>query len=232
MYNFNTDNRKENQVEKLKNVPISVRPFDLENPSADDVDFVEIAHVLAHTCCYGGRTRDFYSYAERCVRLAGHVSFLAREPQAKFYALLHHAHVAYLGDITSAPLSVIPREIKAHVRNVDNAIYAAAGIEPPHKRTVPLSYEWEHARLLATERRDLLNEVPPPWGSAKKPDPDCRQISTWGSDYAKWRWLSELWGAFDNIRRAAPDEVQDYVLSHPNWAYWYGFPREKDERKV
>lgn len=66
-------------------------------PKYESIDFVDVARKLSRLCCYGGKTRKFYSEAERSVRIASLM------PQYKIYGLLHAVPKAFLGNDDRAP---------------------------------------------------------------------------------------------------------------------------------
>jgi 5'-deoxynucleotidase YfbR-like HD superfamily hydrolase len=123
------------------------RPFD---PRPADVQLLDIAAGLAHTCRFGGHCREFYSVAQHSL----HVSREFDAPRLQLLALLHDAGEAYLGDI--------PRPVKAELERmadveatIRGAVWTALGVDPPERD------EWERVmtaddRLLAYEADRLL----------------------------------------------------------------------------
>ena len=45
-------------------------PGDPAKLTVEGVDFEALAHVLANTCCWGGRSRRFYSLAQHAVTVS------------------------------------------------------------------------------------------------------------------------------------------------------------------
>lgn len=119
----------------------SGRAFDLIDPAPGDVDFREIADVL-------GNINRFCGHTDRPVSVALHtltvMDIAGREsPLAMAWALLHDAHEAYIGDITTPvskairyhaptdgdPLPFCAAEgIRQLKHRVDYAIIAASGL--------------------------------------------------------------------------------------------------------
>jgi hypothetical protein len=119
------------------------RPFD---PRPADVELLDIAAGLAHTCRFGGHCRRFYSVAQHSL----HVSHEFNGPRLQLLALLHDAGEAYVGDI--------PRPVKAELDGVESvegaireAIWAALGVDPP------TAEEWR--RVMAADDRLLAYEA-------------------------------------------------------------------------
>ena len=78
-------------------------PGDPEQLDASDVDFEAVAHVLANTCRWGGRTRRFLSLAQHALTMSEEVEALdgiAGEDRRALalHALLMPAPAAWLGD--------------------------------------------------------------------------------------------------------------------------------------
>lgn len=76
----------------------SGKPIDLLNPNQDNILIEDIAHALSKICRYTGHTTgaDIYSVAQHSCIVAGML------PQhLKFQGLMHDAHEAYIGDIST-----------------------------------------------------------------------------------------------------------------------------------
>lgn len=83
--------------------------LDLNNPTAEMIDPIDIAHALSQICRFGGHTLDFYSVAEHCILVAA----LAPK-ELKLEALMHDAAEAYIGDVIK-PLKNILGETYARI---------------------------------------------------------------------------------------------------------------------
>ncbi|SUX28612.1 phosphohydrolase [Chromobacterium vaccinii] len=124
---------------------VSGRYLNVLDPQPDDIDIADIAHHLAHVCRFGGACRQFYSEAEHAVRMADMLP-----PRLKLAGLLYGAAKAYAGEVVrpdvqdSPPLqhrltAAVEARFGLHLSGDDRAELAMAD-----------------ARLLATERRDLM----------------------------------------------------------------------------
>ena len=137
-------------------------PGDPAGLTAADIDIEALAHVLANTCRFGGRTRRFYAVAQRAVAASEEIEALeGLRPEERrrlaLHALLADARIAWLGD----PRSGTPVSARAADRArrdgaaIDRAVREAAGLDN--------ELSAEHADLLrfvarmtdAAERRDL-----------------------------------------------------------------------------
>lgn len=151
-------------------------PFEWE----PDVD--EIAHALSQTNRFTGHTTVPYSVAEHSVRVA---SLLPDELQLA--GLLHDASEAYLGDMAS-PLKYHPffgeayrSAERALMRRVDETF----GVRTDHELV-------HHAdrRMLATEKRDLLPDVPGEWLILRGVRPLTSRIEPWTAGRARAAFLN------------------------------------------
>lgn len=141
------------------------RAFDLLEPTADMVDFVEIAETLSTVNRYAGA-------AEKPVSVALHtlIAFDAAAPAARPHLLLHDLHEAFIGELIQplkiAMVSLIGAPFSAALADltdgIDRAIYQAAGLRLPN---AAMCAEIKRADLVAlmTERRDFLAKPQKPW---------------------------------------------------------------------
>ena len=116
-------------------------PGDPATMGPGDVDFEGLAHVLANTCCWGGRSRRFYSVAQHGVNVSAAVDRLGRMDEAErrvlgLHALLADAPLAWTGFCFpqggprpggSAKAEEQVRRERARVRRT---VLEAAGLEP------------------------------------------------------------------------------------------------------
>ena len=137
-------------------------PGDPEHVEAGNVDFEAVAHILANTCRWGGRTRRFLSLAQHALTASEEIEALdgiADEDRRALalHALLGSARAAWLGDEEGAdPASArAAARARTHASRVDRAVREAAGLdpEPPEEWAEVLRFV---ARMTdAAERRDL-----------------------------------------------------------------------------
>lgn len=168
---------------------ISGKAFDLDQPKPDMVDFNDIATALSKICRFNGHCRGFYSVAEHCVRVARAM------PAFKIYGLLHDAHEAYIGDITTPTHAALMlmnagTSIDDLKEKVDVAIYKAAGIPPLAGHPAEPLVKVLDKILCQTERRDLLAPPPASWGAAfEQLQPLPEKIEPWAMADAERIWL-------------------------------------------
>jgi len=137
-------------------------PGDPQGLTAADVDIEALAHVLANTCRFGGRTRRFYAAAQRAVVASEEIEALdglgaEERRRLALHALLADARIAWLGDgQANGPASARAAErSRRDGAVIDRAVREAAGLDG--------ALTAEQADLLrfvarmtdAAERRDL-----------------------------------------------------------------------------
>jgi uncharacterized protein len=148
--------------------------IELLDPDLSKVTIDELAHALARINRFCGHTRTIsgYSVAVHSVAVSMHLP-----PQYALWGLLHDAHEAFLGDITS-PVKMALRELgggEAFERLESRLIVAVRrrfGLHGPMPREVKVA----DLEALATERRDLLGEEARPWNIRVDGDP----VRPWG----------------------------------------------------
>lgn len=75
--------------------------INLLTPDPDDIHIMDISTHLSRMCRFGGAPFEFYSVAEHSVLVSYLLEYDRHEPLIQLYGLLHDAHEAYIGDITT-----------------------------------------------------------------------------------------------------------------------------------
>ena len=137
-------------------------PGDPERLEAADIEFEAVAHVLANTCRWGGRTRRFLSVAQHALIVSEEIGTLDGIPGEErrvlaLHALVADARTAWLGGEDGAGWvsTRAAARARAHGARIDRAVHEAAGLEaePPAEWAELLRFV---ARMAdAAERRDL-----------------------------------------------------------------------------
>ena len=164
-------------------------PFD---PDPDDVRLKDVAAGLAHTCRFGGHTRQFYSVAHHSLHVSAELADHA--PRLQLLGLLHDAGEAYLGDLARP----VKTEFEAFERAEDRileAVWAALDVDPPSDA------EWARVmaaddRLLAYEASELLADGS--W-AADPPDRDY-DLRSGDVDEIRERFLARSERLLDEVR--------------------------------
>lgn len=118
----------------------------LQTPSSSQIDIQDIAHGLAHQCCFNGQTHHFYSIAQHSLLVATLVP-----QQHRLAALLHDAVSAYSFCIGATVQHLLPdfQLIEKKIRSAISEKFNVSGFDAhPIKRA--------HQIARATEQRDLL----------------------------------------------------------------------------
>lgn len=129
-------------------------PLDLR-PS--DIDIEEIAHSLSNICRFGGHCREFYSVAQHSVLVADQFSVQHYKP-LKLCALLHDATESYCGDMVRPLKQNIPQ-----FHRIESNIWSVIAARFDLPRSIPRPIQIEDARVLITEKRDLLTHHEHQW---------------------------------------------------------------------
>ena len=100
------------------------------------VDFVALGHVLGNACCWGGRTRRFYSVAQHALTVSNAVRALGGlgdedRRRLALHALLADAWRAWVTEPRQVDTSA--KALEKHRRDraaVQRAVLEAAGVDP------------------------------------------------------------------------------------------------------
>lgn len=135
------------------------KAFDVQHPRPELINPVDIAHSLSMLCRFNGHCREFYSVAEHSIRV---MDILPDE--LKPWGLLHDAAEAYIGDMTSPIKQLFPL-----FNQIEELIMVA--VCERFGLVYPMPKEVKHADavLLATEKRDLMEDEPRDWGPLPEP---------------------------------------------------------------
>ena len=110
-------------------------PGDTAAIEPEAVDFRALGHVLANTCCWGGRTRRYYSLAQHALTVCAAAQGLGGledgdRRRLALHALLADAWRAWLAEPAGTAGSA--KSLEKHVREreaVQRTVYEAAGVE-------------------------------------------------------------------------------------------------------
>lgn len=124
----------------------------LLHPRADQISIREIAHALGNTCRFNGHPTGHYSVAQHAVAVSENCL-----PEHALWGLLHDAHEAYMGDITS-PMKKTLEQLGAGdaLKVIEDRLMAAIAARFNLELPVPADVWYADRVLLSTEARDLF----------------------------------------------------------------------------
>lgn len=150
--------------------------FELRYPDPKSVRIEDIAHQLSQINRFTGATRWPYSVAQHSV----HVSYLVEPKGYAFEALMHDAHEAYVGDV-STPLKRTMREIARDFGRRSHSDYDRVEMKAREvvvtrfllRDSRDISWAIKQADLIAcaTEKAHLMAPQPKSWGDLPESDP-------------------------------------------------------------
>lgn len=172
---------------------------DLRNPDPSTILISDIAYALANLNRYTGHTT--LSVAQHSVMCAE-----AAPPGLEFEALMHDAHEAYTGDMSS-PVKRTMREIfreqngggladpfRRVERTMRRVVAQVFGLEPD----IPEPVEEIDLRMCQTERLQLFDHQLH-WPAMEGTEPYDIEICPWSPTAAEWRFLE----TFNRLRWVA-----------------------------
>lgn len=179
------------------------RQFYPLDPRPEDLDIEDIAHALSMQCRFSGHCRKFYSIAQHSVL----VSVACDDPHL---GLLHDAAQAYLPDVASPLKDVygLHNVTKSHLLG---EILLWCGLTCiPH---MPESVKTADRRMLATERRALMNHRGIPWPGLDGVESLEIALESWSPPIAKIRFLARFRALFRKANHRAGYRPRKWMLT-------------------
>ena len=139
-------------------------PDDPAGLTAAGIDMEALAHVLANTCRWGGRTRRFYAVAQRAVVASEEIEALdgldaEERRQLALHALLADARIAWLGDgqANGPPSARAAERSRRDGAAIDRVVREAAGLDGELTAEQADLLRFVARMTDAAERRDLAD---------------------------------------------------------------------------
>jgi hypothetical protein len=168
-------------------------------PKAEDISPQDIAIQISRLNRFCGATRLPYNVAQHSVHVVQIVRHITpTDYAAHLWAILHDAHEAFTGDVTTpfqqAIKLLLPTgwldPIKVIQHRLDQAIAERFGISWDVVLEVRPIVQRADLIALATEKVQLMATEPAPW--IPLPPPDNVELLPVGSANAEFLWRSEL----------------------------------------
>lgn len=145
--------------------------FDLLKPKADQIYTGDIVHALARIARFTGHTKGDLPYSVAVHSVHAHLIAAKASPAdytARLWALLHDAHEAYVGDISTPMKEALGFRKKDSpydkmVRRIDLAIARHFGLTSAHLRDVELIVKRCDFLALQGERAAYMAKSTRPW---------------------------------------------------------------------
>ena len=136
---------------------------DLCNPKPEQISIQDIACALAHCCRWSGHVRAGYSVAQHSVLVSRMLPV-----ELRLTGLLHDAHEAYIGDVSSPVKSIIGNRYRQLARTFDLVIGPKFGVDlanlPAEVKVVDRAIQVAEAREFVgvpdSELRRWFGELP------------------------------------------------------------------------
>ena len=182
-------------------------PHDPENLTAADIDFEALAHVLANSCCWGGRSRHYHSLAHHGVIVSEEIEVIdglasADRRTLALHALLANGPSAWLQGEPVGSQRAAERTGRL-ASTIGTALREAAGLDKPPAEEQAELLRFIERMTVAAERRDLFEgDLSVPGGTAFPPLK--RRIKPVAPDRAARLWLER----FRSLAKAGAQETQ------------------------
>ena len=176
----------------------SGRVWSLTNPRVEDVDLADIAHALGNLCRFNGHSCMFFSVAEHSLLVADVV-----EPELRVYGLLHDAHEAWTGDISTPMKLLLSPELECIQESIDRVIHEACGLAWPLSDEMQMYVAVADRYVLALERGYMMRDCPREWPGELLPVRlSSSPFMPLGPREAASRWLEEVYICLPHMRPA------------------------------
>ena len=191
--NNTTAKRRQERASEVDRPPLRW-PGNPDQGDGIDVDFEAVAHVLANTCRWGGRTRRFLSLAQHGLIASQEIEALEGiadddRRSLALYALLADARAAWLGngEEESPASDRAAARARTHGAKIERAVREAAGLDPEPPKELAEVLRFVERMTDAAERRDLRVSA------AGFPFPPLRRtIRPMAPEAAAERWLARF----------------------------------------
>lgn len=143
-------------------------------------DLEDIAHHLALINRFNGATNRPYSVAEHSLLVADLAAAEGASPAVQLAALMHDAHEAYCGDVTSPVQRMLGPRWRAFEDNEAHLLRRQYGLVSTFAAHQSSITRWD-LTALATERRDLTSyshEAHAPWHVLDSPGAEVAPSGT------------------------------------------------------
>lgn len=168
--------------------------FPFSNPTADDINPLDIASGLSKICRFGGQCRMHYSVAQHSLALADMVK---EQPVLRLYALLHDAAEAYIGDLPRPIKHQLPQFMELEQR-IMAAVWDWAKLPPE----LPAEIKYMDTNCVRVEAMHLFNPVPKwVYDYEHLPDYPGKYFVWKPHSYWEMKYINELAHAVGDYRR-------------------------------
>ena len=190
-------------------------PGDPAALTVEGVDFEAVAHVLANTCCWGGRSRRFHSLAQHAVTVSAAAERLGGMSEKdgqmlSLHGLLADAWRVWFRDAAADRSGPGSEKARREAAAVQRTVLEAAGVDPELPGRWTLALELTQRMAEAALYRDLSDAGIELGTRDSGPlfQPLRERIRPLAPDRAARRWL-ERFKALQSPRRAqAPGSGQ------------------------
>ena len=188
--------------------------FDLHTVQPAAVRIEDIAHHLSQINRYCGAAMRPVSVAEHCMVVLWLLRLQMRvtDPSVLLAGLLHDAHEAYFGDVTSPVKRLIGAPLSDEERRIQQAVLRELKVWTAFTAGWSVIH-WADMTALATERRDLLPPGGPHWAALAQFEPSPMIRLNEGEEMG-WRyWRDNFLGAYRDLcelraQRRVPDTAE------------------------